>query len=146
MRTADTESRFLGFFFKKKVLRADEHKSNYSAFNLLGFDKHLLMQVSATKFFISVFSTRRNVIALHHTACIIHTSCLPYLHAALRTKHTQKQSGYRAPPSPLLRRHGPKKPVSLLHSPLNYSICKAQITKYIFASKSFTYLQKNRTA
>lgn len=34
------------------ILGENECKSNYSGFNLLGFDKHLLMQVSATIFFL----------------------------------------------------------------------------------------------
>lgn len=136
----------LGFLLNRKVLREDECQSNYSDFKLLGFDKHLLMQVLATEFFIAVFSTSRNVIALQHKARMIHMPCSLPFHTTSCIRCAQKHPVMMVPPSPLLRLHSPKKTGSLLHSPLNYSICKAQITKYIFSSKSFTYLQKNRTA
>lgn len=122
-------------------------KSNYSDFKLLGFDKHLLMQVSATKSFIAVFSTSRNAIALQHEARMIHTSCSPPFHTPLCVSDVLRNILYRwFHPLHFCETTQPKIPGSLLHSPLNYSICKAQITKYIFTSKSFTYLQKNRTA
>lgn len=59
-------------------------------FKLLGFDKYLLMQVSATEFFIAVFSTSRNVIALQHKARMIHTPCSPLFHTTLCIRCAQK--------------------------------------------------------
>lgn len=111
--TADTGTRvLLGFLLNRKVSREDECKSNYSDFKLLGFDKHLLMQVLATELFIAVFSTSRNVIALQHKARMIHMPCSPRFHTALCIQCAQKHPVMMVPPSPLLRLHSPKKLVA----------------------------------
>lgn len=119
---------------------------NYSDFKLLGFDKHLLMQVSATEFFIAViFNQQECHSSTAQSQDDTHILFTPFPHHFVYQMCSEISciDGSTLSTSETAQ---PKKPGSLLHSPLNYSICKAQITKYIFTSKSFTYLQKNRTA